>query len=631
MGDAEQIDKLLDLSLNSEASEEQVKELEDLCAKNNDNLTHYIESIDNQVFLKDAVCEGEFTPAPQTPSRKKATFPFWLIGCVLILALSASLVTYKKRPTTLSLSIASRTHGLSLIRKEKELINNSGVTLQTDDLLQVSAHGELWLDFANKGKIYAHNSSIIKVNQLSQESFTLVKGELSAQIPLLKAQLIFSTPELEIRTHNAEFTVSSSNGSTEINVLKGKVDATRLTDGKQITLSVNDSINSLTMKVDNNLTVGSISLFPELENGLRYYYHETNKKIPGVYDSQRLIDQGLTNRFAIQRGAHEGYARHAHDKHSHIHNKDFHITFEGLILIDQDAQYTFRLSGTADSKIYINGKTLSKTKSKSDKLLTLSLNKGYYNLKLETIGIIENDAPGESALIEIQLGKNEFREIPPENIFFSNYQPLPKMFLDGNIDKSLSAHLPLKGNFRDKVYKEDVATFGDPQFIKDERFGLVLDLDGKDDYLVHFPVDKLGMNLAYTACTWVKLTEEGHYDQTLFANASSSGVSTTLVLLLRRLYPYHAHLANDSIADEQIEYGKWAHVAFRYHQGKQSIFFNGELAVSSFNHSILSSNSPLEIGRWSHRRTLLGRLRDVRIYNAALHADDIKSLYEKTK
>ncbi|MCM8531845.1 MAG: hypothetical protein NE330_11840, partial [Lentisphaeraceae bacterium] len=203
MNDAEQIDKLLDLSLNSEASEEQVQQLEELCAKNGDNLAHYLDSIDSQVFLKDAVSEGEFTPAPQHQTRDKVKFPFWLLGCCIILAISAWVMTFQKRPTTLSLSITSRTHGLSLIRQEKELINNSGIKLQADDLLQVNPHGELWLKLADKGQIYTHNSSIIKVNQLSQESFTLVKGDLSAQIPQLDSLLIFNTPELEIRTQEA--------------------------------------------------------------------------------------------------------------------------------------------------------------------------------------------------------------------------------------------------------------------------------------------------------------------------------------------------------------------------------------------------------------------------------------------
>jgi hypothetical protein len=116
----------------------------------------------------------------------------------------------------------------------------------------------------------------------------------------------------------------------------------------------------------------------------------------------------------------------------------------------------------------------------------------------------------------------------------------------------------------------------------------------------------------------------------LFANSSASDISSSLVLLIRRLHPYHAHLANDTIADEKVELGKWAHVVFRYHQGQQSIFLNGRLAVTSFNHNILASNNPLEIGRWSGRY-LLGQLRDIRIYNAPLHSQDIKTLYEETK
>ena len=121
----------------------------------------------------------------------------------------------------------------------------------------------------------------------------------------------------------------------------------------------------------------------------------------------------------------------------------------------------------------------------------------------------------------------------------------------------------------------------------------------------------------------------GHYDQPVFATVSGTQISGTLVLLIRRLHPYLAHLNNDTVADEKIRHGKWEHLVFRYHDGRQSIFLNGRLAVSSNNHSRLFSDRPLIIGAWNSR-FFKGKLRDLRIYSAALNANDIKLLFEKT-
>lgn len=128
------------------------------------------------------------------------------------------------------------------------------------------------------------------------------------------------------------------------------------------------------------------------------------------------------------------------------------------------------------------------------------------------------------------------------------------------------------------------------------------------------------------------MEDTGHYDQVIFSNKSDSGgVSSNLVILVRRMYPYHAHLSNDTIADEKLEYNKWFHLTFRYHEGKQTIFVNGKLAVSSFNHTILTSKNSLIIGKWGNGRHLKGKLRDIRIYNTALSNQDIFKLYEQTK
>ena len=633
MNDFEEIDRLLDKSLNSDINYEEILKLETICSKNDENLNYYLQLIDEHVALRNTIIGQNLTALENYQHSKVMRFPYWLI-IILVIVIPIFYIAFSKATMAAPelLTISPRSYGLSLIRQQQEVKHTNNLQLRVKDHLRVRDKGELWLNIPNRGSIYLAPGSILSINHHSQESLTLIKGSLSATVKKGPKPFIFTTADSELRITQGKIKVLVSESST-IQLHQGNGQFTRLADGKKQNLKSGDKVNSKDFNITklNQQEINSFS--PALLNGIRYSYHElVADNIPGNFKAARELDQGLTNLFKIKRGEHEGFTRHQHDMHSHIHTSDFHISFKALLNIPQTGDYSFKLTGSAPSKLSLANQIITTAPNLTEAVLSANLEQGLHFLEIQTIGIIENDTPGYSMRLTMRNGKEPFQDIPIERLYYSDPDALPSTFQDQNIDKKLAAHLPLKGSFKDKVNKEEAAPFGSPQFTLDSTYGPVLKLDGQNDYLVHYPVDKLGMNISYTAALWLNMEEQKHYDQVIFSNKQDAGgISSNLVILIRRMYPYLAHLSNDTIADEKINYNEWTHLVFRYHEGKQSIFINGKLAISSFNHTILSSHNSLIIGNWNNGRFLKGKLRDIRIYNTPLSSSDIKTLYDQTK
>lgn len=633
MTDFGEIDRLLDKSLNSEISVQETLRLETLCSQTDENLNYYLQLIDEQVTLKNALTVLPPIGDEKYTDSKISKFPFWLLFC-LIITLPIFYLAFQK-VTALPperLTISPRSQEVSLIRQQQEVQHPSQLRLITGDHIKVGDEGELWLTTKQNDSIYISPGSVIKINHHSQESLTLIKGSMSAVITENGSPFILTTTDSELRIIGGKVKVLVAE-TTVAETHEGTGEITRLKDGQKRKLIAGEKIQSGDFQTFPIKQQEVSQFLPSLLNGIRYSYHElSSSNTPGRFKTSREIDQGITNLFKIKRGEHEGYTRYQHDKHSHIHTSDFHITFRSLLKVNEAGNYSFKLSGSAPSTFTISNKSISIGKYSKEVSLNVQLNPGLHSITAQSIGIIEDDTPGYSMRIRMKSYTGSYEDIPAEKLYYSERYPLPNIFQNQNVDKKLSAHLPLKGSFKDQVNKEDAAPIGNPQFTLDPKYGPVLKLDGKDDSLVHYPVDKLGMNISYTATLWLNMEEQDHYDQVIFSNQQDAGgISSNLVILIRRMYPYLAHLSNDTIADEKLKYNEWSHLAFRYHEGRQSIFLNGKLAVSSFNHTILSSHNSLIIGRWNSSRHLKGKVRDIRIYNAPLSANDINTLYNQTK
>ena len=626
MKQLDRLDSLIDLSLNGEASEAEVSELQELVASSEEMMNHYFESIDHQLTLKQQF-EDSTLETTETNTDSK-NFPlFRLIIPLIVVGLMIYMVSKGGRdiPQKTQFTISNESHDVSVLRNSKDLANITGITLENLDLIDVDTKGELWLKSSNDDSIFLAGGSQLRMEKKSTESFQLLKGSISADLSESKSVLSFITRDVEIVAEGAFFATKIKNNFTKVCVAKGSVQITRLKDGSSITLKENEAATSEFLK-KTTLTPDESHIFPKLENGVNYYYFELNG---GVYDENRLIDEGIVNNLSIKKGQHEGYVRGRPDSHSDVAKGPFHILLKTNFKSDKKSTVSFKIYGRKGSSLEIADQKTLLTKDFETQIIKVQLNEGFHPLKVHSPGVLGKDEDDYDLQIEYSLDNENFIPIPDDLLFHRNPHPLPDQFSENNINRSLSAHLPLKGNFKDIINNQEAAPIGSPQFIKDPEFGLVCELDGKKDHLIHLPVDRLGMAQDYTASAWIKIREGSYYDQPLFAN-SSGGYNATLVLLIRRMHPYLAHLHDDTVAGEKLEYNEWAHVVFRYHNGEQAIFLNGKLAVNSYNHSSLFSNQPMLIGYWNGKRRIKGLLRDIRIYNTALSANDIALLYKKT-
>ena len=622
----ERMDILIDLNLNGEANEKELSELQELAASSDEMMQHYFEAIDQQLTFKQQFEDSTLdTSSIKSPSKP---IPFlWLIASAVIIVLMIFLVSRSgtKSPQNILFTVSPESHDISILRNSKDIKSPIGESLQNLDLVDVDSRGELWLKTASNAAIFLSGGSQLRMEKKSTEAFQLLKGSLSADLVKSQSILSFISRDIEIVANKALFSASIKNNNTKVCVMAGSVKLTRLKDGKSITLKENQAAFSDNFKLS-TVPPEDSHIFPQLENGVNYYYFELKD---GIYDENRLIDEGIVNGLSIKKGQHEGYVRNRPDSHSDVAQGPFHIILKTNFKVNKSGEYSFKLYGRKGASFTISGKKISLEKDYESRILSVELKSGLHPLQVQSPGILDNDKDEYDLNVELSQDKENFSSISEELLFHRNPHPLPDQFTEGNINRSLSARLPLKGNFKDIINNQEAGPMGAPQFIKDPEFGIVCELDGKDDYLVHLPVDQLGMAQNYTASAWIKLKKGGHYDQPLFAN-SSGGHNATLVLLIRRMHPYLAHLHDDTVASEKLEYAKWAHVVFRYHNGEQAIFLNGKLTVNSYNHSSLFSNRPMQIGVWNRNRIFNGLMRDIRIYNTALSADDIKLLYLKT-
>lgn len=623
----ERLDILVDLSLNGEANESEMSELQELAASSDEMMQHYFAAIDQQLTFKQQFEDSTLDTNTLTADKKSPPF-LWLTAATLIAGLMIFTVFFKsgnRPPQNIQLTVSHESHDVSILRESKDLNEPLGQVLQNLDLVDVAPRGELWLRTKENDSIYLAGGSQIRMEKKSTEAFQLLKGSLCADLTKSQSVLSFISRDVEILAEKARFSASVKNNSTKVCVMAGKVKLTRLKDGRTVTLIENQAVLSDAFTVSGVAPEDS-HIFPVLENGVNYYYFELKD---GTYDEKRLIDEGLVNGLYIKKGQHEGYVRGRPDSHSDVAKGPFHIILKTNFKMAKQSKVFFKIYGRKNTSFAIAGKTVKLDKDFESKTLALELKEGLHPLQLQSTGILEDDKDEYDLNVEISYDNKNFLALPEKQLFHRNPHPLPDQFTEKNINRSLSARLPLKGNFKDIINNIEAGPVGAPQFIKDPEFGIVCELDGKDDYLVHLPVDQLGMAHNYTASAWIKLNKGGHYDQPLFAN-SRFGYNATLVLLIRRMHPYLAHLHDDTVAGEKLEYDKWAHVVFRYNNGEQAIFLNGQLAVNSYKHSSLFSNQPLLIGQWNKNRVIKGLLSDIRIYNTALSASDIALLYLKT-
>ena len=178
--------------------------------------------------------------------------------------------------------------------------------------------------------------------------------------------------------------------------------------------------------------------------------------------------------------------------------------------------------------------------------------------------------------------------------------------------------------------------------------GTCLDFDGTDDY-ISIPDDStLDITGDMTVSCWVALDSSENGNLCMLVNKRDAGDTASPfflffedrsgqnkfgVLLGGGSPNYVVAGSNDNFDGV---YGKWDHVCFTVSGTTVSMYVNGVFDASgTFTGSRQTNNVPLRLGgqytNGSNNYMMAGQMADVRIYDVALSAADVKKIYDDSK
>jgi hypothetical protein len=154
------------------------------------------------------------------------------------------------------------------------------------------------------------------------------------------------------------------------------------------------------------------------------------------------------------------------------------------------------------------------------------------------------------------------------------------------------------------------------------KIGGALSFDGVDDYV------NLGnvLSSSYTKVAWVKKTDTGNGNILSFDDSHALWIKSTGYLAVKHFYSGSVELEDDKL----FSINQWMHVCSTYEANTQemSLLKNGSVIMSTSNVQELGSNIQVFAGKFKNVNSWTGLLDDVRIYDRALSAVEVKALYE---
>jgi hypothetical protein len=216
-------------------------------------------------------------------------------------------------------------------------------------------------------------------------------------------------------------------------------------------------------------------------------------------------------------------------------------------------------------------------------------------------------------------------------------------------DDGLVAFYPFNGNADDySGYSNHGELFGST--LTTNRFDSIgaYGFDGIDDYIMVNNSSSLNPTDAITLCAWVRpvsflgkgnsgIIDKGYYNHSNPYYQYHLGITGDQ-------YPYHPNSFQLSLsiknnyewltAEQQWVPNNWYLVTGTYDGTKMKLFVNGELQLErTISGTIDNFNEPIYIGATQNSpdNNVPGKIDDVRIYNRALSAGEIKLLYDSGK
>ena len=169
--------------------------------------------------------------------------------------------------------------------------------------------------------------------------------------------------------------------------------------------------------------------------------------------------------------------------------------------------------------------------------------------------------------------------------------------------------------------------------IKQGRYGAALWFDGEDDYVNCGPDASLNPTDAITVETWIKLDAAAMGENLyapiirrnntylLRADKGNSGVKFKFFIY------YGSGWEPGAYSFYQFAFGVWHHVVGTYDRQHVKIYVNGKLKGLSNRIGAMQSTGANTVIGYGMSRYFPGFIDEVRIYNRALSAEEIKNLY----
>jgi hypothetical protein len=164
------------------------------------------------------------------------------------------------------------------------------------------------------------------------------------------------------------------------------------------------------------------------------------------------------------------------------------------------------------------------------------------------------------------------------------------------------------------------------------KYGNALSFDGSDDYVEVADSSSLDITNTITISAWINGTYTGNHHVVRKLNDTSQGViyllrvngSGILQPALNNGTPYTIFNSTNSLQNNT-----WYHVAFTYDGNNVKIFINGVLdSTTSYTGNIVTSGNVLRIGRGDPADYFNGTIDNVKIWDRALTAEEIKTDFD---
>ena len=206
--------------------------------------------------------------------------------------------------------------------------------------------------------------------------------------------------------------------------------------------------------------------------------------------------------------------------------------------------------------------------------------------------------------------------------------------LVSSVSADLLAHYEFEGNYDNSGTGSAVGTpTGGAKIIEDAVRGQVLSLDGVDDY-VYIGNDDAGyVTKAITVAAWIKTTALGKYDSIV-----TKGYNWRLIGSAGNAAMFQCMntqpAEGKAVGVTNISDGQWHHVAATYDGKMYKMFVDGvedantpsEGFIQNFGSNVVCIGAHYKTSDPDARRFFKGLIDDVRIYDDAQTAEDIKAM-----